>query len=120
MTDISKLFLQQVGLKSSNFSISSRYHSVEISSIENQNGEPVAYVKRRLIPAQENYFVLQKYICSEGDRPDLLAQKFYNDPERFWQILDANVILDPDELTNTPGKIIKISLPNGIPGNSNA
>lgn len=120
MTDIAKMFIQQVGLKSGPFTVSSRYHSVEITTMEGQNGEPVAYIKRRMIPLPNKFYVIQKYHTSEGDRPDLLGQKFYNDPERFWQICDANVTLDPEELISTPGNTIHISLPSGIPGNNNA
>ncbi|HOZ84106.1 MAG TPA: hypothetical protein PK191_01365 [Niabella sp.] len=120
MTDIAKIFMQQVGLKSSPFTVSSRYHSVEITTIEGKKDVPIAYVKRRMISSPDKFYVIQKYQTTEGDRPDLLGQKFYNDPERFWQICDANVTLDPEELISTPGNTIHISLPNGIPGNNNA
>lgn len=120
MTDIAKIFLQQAGLKASNFSASSRYKAIETATIEDHNGEPVAYVKRRIIPAADRFFFLQKHYIKEGERPDLLAHKYFSDAERFWQIADANLVLDADELTDTPGNSIQITLPNGIPGNSNA
>lgn len=119
MTDISKLFLQQIGLRSGPFSMDSRYHGVEITSMENEEGNPVPYVKRRLIPPCENFHVIQKYVTTEGDRPDLLAEKFYNSPKRFWQICDANVTLDPAELINTPGNTVRLALPNNIALNNN-
>jgi len=120
MTDISKIFLQQAGLKSGNFSASSRYKDVDTSTIEEKNGELVAYLKRRMIPAPEKFYLLQKHHTTEGERPDLLAFKYYSDAERFWQIADANLVLDANDLTDNPGNTIHITLPNGIPGNSNA
>ncbi len=119
MTDLSKLF-QQAGSKSSPFSPSSRYHGVETATIEGKNKEPIAYVKRRLVPSPDNFFVLKKHIISEGDRPDLLAHQYYNNAEAFWQLADANLVMDANELTANPGDTIRITLPNGIPGNTNA
>jgi len=36
-----------------------------------------------------------EYIIKEGDTPEILASKFYNDPETHWIILYANEMLDP-------------------------
>lgn len=119
MTDISKLF-QQAGFKPSSFTPSSRYNGIEIAMLEGKNGEPVPYVKRRLIPAQDKFFLLKKHLITDGERPDLLAHQYYNDAERFWQLADANRAMDADELTASPGITINITLPNGIPGNTNA
>jgi Base plate wedge protein 53 len=35
------------------------------------------------------------YIIEDGDRPEILAEKVYNDPEAHWIILYANNIYDP-------------------------
>ncbi len=120
MTDISKIFLQQTGLGTGAFSPSSRYHGINTRITGSQNGEPVIYLSRRLIPAPEKFFLLQKHFTSEGERPDLLAHQYYSDAERFWQLADANAVLHPNELTGTPGKAINITLPGGIPGNKHA
>ena len=31
-----------------------------------------------------------EHIVKEGDRPDLLAGHYYNDPGMWWRIMDAN------------------------------
>ena len=31
-----------------------------------------------------------EHIVKEGDRPDLLAGHYYNDPGKWWRIADAN------------------------------
>jgi len=47
------------------------------------------------------------YEWTDGDRIDLVATKFYGDPEYWWQIMDINPsILNPMEIT--PGTIIRI------------
>jgi hypothetical protein len=38
------------------------------------------------------YFV---YLITEGDKPEILAEKLYKDPEAHWMILYANDIIDP-------------------------
>ena len=53
-------------------------------------------------------------------RLDNLAAEYLGDPEQFWRICDANGVLRPDELTDTIGRRIRITLPDGIPGAPNA
>lgn len=120
MTDISTLFLQQAGLKTSAFATNSRYHGIATATMEDSNGDPVVFVKRRIVPAPAQFYLLQKHIVSQGERPDLLAHKYYNDAEKFWQLADANAALDADDLTADPGKQIQVTLPGGIPGNTHA
>lgn len=36
-----------------------------------------------------------KYVIRDGDTPDILAEKIYNDPEAHWIILYANEMIDP-------------------------
>ena len=55
----------------------------------------------------------------EGDRLDLIAWKSYKNPELFWRICDANAAMRPDELTETLGWRLRITLPEGIPGPTN-
>ena len=47
------------------------------------------------------------YIVKDGDRLDLLAYKFYNDPTKYWLICDANRSIFPSDLMVT-GKTITI------------
>ena len=117
--DISKL-LQQLGAAPSYFSLSSRYRDVGITSLKNNKEETIIYLRRRFLPKTENFFVVQEHTVKEGDRLDNLTHQYLGDPERFWQICDANDTLIPDELTENPDGKIRITLPEGIPGNNNA
>ena len=57
---------------------------------------------------------------TQGDRLDNITAQYLGDPEQFWRICDANNVLAPNELTDTLGRIIRITLPEGIPGPRNA
>ena len=101
------------------FPPNSRYYGVNTSTLTTVDGKTVAFLQRRFIPAPEKFSLLQEYSVVAGDRLDNLAAKFVGDPERFWQIADANLALRPEELTELVGKILRITLPAGIPGNQN-
>ncbi|HXM58291.1 MAG TPA: LysM domain-containing protein [Candidatus Dormibacteraeota bacterium] len=38
-----------------------------------------------------------------GDRPDQLAARLLGDPQQFWRLCDANVVIHPDDLGERPG-----------------
>jgi len=118
-SDVTKL-LQQIGAKPSYFSLSSRYRNIPTRSIKGADGQSIVFVQRRFIPRPENFSLLQEHIVTEGERLDNIANQYLGDPERFWQICDANNVVHPDELTEKPGNKIRITLPEGIPGSNNA
>lgn len=117
MTDPLQMILQQAGLKSNGFPPTSRYHGISTATLESDNGDPIIYLRRRLVPAAERFSLLQEHTVTEGERLDHIAYQYLGDPERFWQLCDANNALHPDELTEEIGKRIRITLPEGIPGN---
>jgi hypothetical protein len=59
-------------------------------------------------------------VVFQGDRLDNIAALYLGDPEQFWRICDANAAMRPNELTETIGRRLRITLPEGIPGTSNA
>jgi hypothetical protein len=101
---------------------SSRYHDAEIGVHTQPDGTEVRYTKRRLLPplpgAGEptgDTAETMPPTVSEGERPDLLAQRYFGAPDQWWQIADANPVLDPHELTDEPGHVIDVPLPGGFP-----
>jgi hypothetical protein len=40
----------------------------------------------------------QVHELGDGERLDLVAFRFFGDPEQFWRICDANATLRPDDL----------------------
>ncbi|MGW1245219.1 hypothetical protein [Streptomyces bobili] len=58
---------------------------------------------------------LALHTVAEGDRLDLLAQRYLGDPLAYWLIADANAALDPDDLidSRTVGTVLMIPAPGG-------
>jgi hypothetical protein len=102
------------------FPSNSRYAGIDTGTLKTVDGKMIVYVRRRFVPPPELFALLQGYTVVEGDRLDNLAAKFIGDPERFWQICDANAAMQPEELTEIVGRTLRITLPEGIQGTSNA
>ena len=102
------------------FSLNSRYYRIATATLETADGKQINYVPRRFVPSPENFALLLEHIVTEGERLDNITAHYLGDPEQFWRLCDANGAVRPDELTETPGKAIRITLPEGIPGTSNA
>ena len=66
------------------------------------------------------FALLLEHTVTEGDRLDNIAARYLGDPEQFWRICDANGVMRPDELTETVGRRLRITMPEGIPGVPNA
>ena len=105
-------------LKTTLFPPTSRYAGLDLATLERPEGTPVVYVRRRFIPPPERYVTLQEHVVAQGQRLDQLAALYLGDPEQFWRICDANVVLRPEEL-EVVGRVVRITLPEGIPGATN-
>ena len=116
MTDPIKAFMQANALESPAFSPGSRYHGLEIAQWTRPDGEVVNYVRRRFIPPPERFASLREVRIHAGDRPDNLAATHLGDPTQYWRLCDGNGVMHPDALTDTVGKRIRITLPEGVPG----
>jgi hypothetical protein len=51
-----------------------------------------------------------------GDRLDNISAIVLGDPELSWRVADANRAMLPRELTAVPGSVLRIALPEGVPG----
>lgn len=96
------------------FPASSRYNGIETTKMEAADGRTIIYLRRRFIPPPENFALLQEHTVTQGDRLDNLAARYLGDPEQFWRLCDANAAMRPDELTETIGRRLRITLPEGI------
>ncbi|BAV06600.1 LysM domain-containing protein [Filimonas lacunae] len=95
--------------------VTSRYYNVGNSTIEDENGRNIIYLRRRFIQAPEKYTVLQEYTVKEGDRLDNIAASFIGDATQFWQLADANNVMKPEEMA-VAGNKINITQPAGSAG----
>ena len=102
-------------MKPSAFSPSSRYYPIEVAQHQpTPEGPTVAYLRRRFVPSPSRFSTLVETTVKEGDRLDNITATFLGDPEQFWRLCDANVVLRPEELTDTPGRRVRVTLPEGI------
>jgi hypothetical protein len=120
MSDQLQALLQQTGSVAPAFPPSSRYHQTPVASLTMPDGTEVAYLRRRFVPPPEQFALLQEHVVTEGERLDHIAAKYLGDPEQFWRVCDANGAVRPNELLEPVGRGIRITLPEGIPGQPNA
>ena len=102
------------------FSPTSRYYNIETATLETPDGRTLIYIRRRFVPPPERFSLLQEHLVVQGDRPDNITARYLGDPEQFWRVCDANRAMRPEELTETIGRRLRITLPEGIPGVPNA
>jgi len=101
------------------FGPGSRYYGLALSTYAAPNGRQIVYVQRRFVPQPETLALIRNYIVTSSDRLDNVAAQQYSDPTQSWQLCDANLAFDPDRLTATPGRSLRVTLPQGIPGSLN-
>jgi hypothetical protein len=119
MTDPSSLLQQLLSagaIGQQSFGPESRYYGLPLLNYTAPDGSQVSYVSRRFIPPPEAFAVLQRYRVRQGDRIDVIAGTALGNPLSYWQICDANLAVDPDDVTAVPGAFIVITLPAGVPG----
>lgn len=107
-------------MSTNNFAANSRYFALATTRFEAADGTQIVHLKRRFIPPAERFALLQEHLVREGDRLDRIAFSYLGDAELFWRICDANAAVRPDELTEEPGRRLRITLPAGIPVLENA
>lgn len=90
----------------------SRYYGVPTAVHVTADGRRIPYLRRRLLPAAESFVPVAEHEVSAGDRAELLAHRYFGDAEAWWRIADANPVLDPAELTRTPGHRLRITMPH--------
>ena len=102
------------------FPINSRYYGIATVTVETQDGKQIIFLRRRFVPPPERFELLTEHTVSEGERLDNITALYLGDPEQFWRVCDANGVVRPAELTETVGRKIRITLPEGIPKTPNA
>lgn len=90
------------------FAKGSRYETVLDAVWTDPAGREIVYKRLRVIPSPGP--AVQGYLVSRGDRLDLIAFRFYRDPEQFWRICDGNTAMRPDDLVAELGRRLVIPL----------
>jgi hypothetical protein len=97
--------------------ITSRYYTTPTAEFETTDGKKIKYLRRRFVPPAERFELLVEHAVAEGERVDSITALYLGDPEQFWRICDANNAVRPEELIETVGRRLRITLPEGIPVN---
>ena len=117
-TDPIQALLAQTSLQRNLFTSTSRYYGMDTETMTAPNGTTIVYLTRRFLPPTDSFQLLQLHTVTQRERLDNIAAKFLGDPELFWRIADANGAMRPEELVQTVGTQLKITLPQGITGSA--
>lgn len=128
-TDPLQLLIDAGAIPSSPFEASSRYQGVPLAVHQPRPELPArVHLTRRLVPlpmaptaeaagASDGSGLVgtpAHWTVRAGERPDTVAAQVLGDPLLYWRLADANAVLDPASLTDTPGRRIR------LPGSSGA
>ncbi len=94
----------------------SRYANVGTATLETAPGTSVRYLRRRFLPDPQGFALLVEHVVTDGERLDAIAAQALGDAEQFWRLADANNAMHPEDLTARPGRRLRITLPEGVPG----
>jgi LysM domain len=93
----------------------SRYFGQPTTTLTAPDGTVISYLTRRFVPQPERFALLKQHTVAQGDRPDSIAAKYFNDPVQWWRLADANRVVQPEALTATIGQTVRVTLPEGVP-----
>ena len=96
------------------FDPGSRYYALEKATYTTKEGKEIAYIRRRFCPQADTLSTLIEVTVNDGDRLDQIAAKTIGNPEHFWRICDAQNAMNPEELTQKPGRSLTIPIPEVI------
>jgi nucleoid-associated protein YgaU len=102
------------------FPTDSRYYGSATLNYAAAGRQAITYLARRFVPqpGAPNFATVATHTVKQGDRLDLIAAKYLGDPLLFWLVCDANGAIRPSDLVETPGTVLNITMPQGIPGGS--
>lgn len=72
----------------------SRYFNVKTVETQNESGRSFLAVMLRRLP----YIAATPTMIKGNDRLDVIAQRKYGDPTKFWHVADANTELEANKL----------------------
>lgn len=100
------------------FPADSRYYGSKTLQYVAPDGTMISYLARRFVPqpGAPNFATVATHSVRQGDRLDLIAANYVGTPLMYWLLCDANGAIRPDELVEESGRILNITMPQGVPG----
>ncbi len=117
-TDFVQARLTLASLKNTLFAPTSRYSGIDTATMITPDRKTIIYMQRRFVPSPDRFQLLQEHTVTQDERLDNIAAHYLGDPELFWRVADANGARRPEELVETVGRKLRITLPQGISGTS--
>ncbi len=93
------------------FDFTSRYYSIETTTLTEADGRVIAYVRRRFLPPLDSMQLLTDVTVVQGDRLDIITGRTLGAPEQFWWVCDANSSMNPFDLAAQMGRTVHIPMP---------
>lgn len=93
------------------FDPTSRYYHLNTATYKTRDGGELSYKRRRFLPQATSLATLVEVTVSDGDRLDLIAARTLGNPEQFWRMADAENAMYPPELTDEPGRLLRVPIP---------
>jgi hypothetical protein len=93
------------------FDHTSRYYHLDDRIYEAPDGHQIAYKARRFLPQARDLPLLGEATGRVDERLDLIAARSLGDPLLFWQICDANNAMDPFDLVDEAGRVLRVPIP---------
>lgn len=94
----------------------SRYSSIDQVETELSDGRRVVHLRRRFVPRPETLSTVTYHQVRTGERIDHVAAEAIGDPTAWWQLADANGVMDPEDLIRQADAVVRIALPEGVHG----
>jgi hypothetical protein len=119
MPDPLKELLAAGAVPTTAFPPTSRYATIGVTAYDPGGGAPpLPFLRRRFCPRPDRFALLYELLVVEGDRRDLLGARHVGDAELWWRLADANGVVDPRVLAEPVGRRLRMTLPEGVPGNA--
>ena len=93
------------------FDPKSRYYKLPTATYVVADGEHILYKRRRFLPHGASMPLLAEVTVRDSDRLDLISYRTLGDPLQFWRVADANDAMNPSDLTDEPGRVLRIPVP---------
>ena len=93
------------------FDNTSRYYNLKTATHTASDERTITYKRRRFLPQGQDLQLLTKARVEQEDRLDLIAHRTIGDSQQFWRIGDANNAMNPGDLIQEPGSILRVPMP---------
>lgn len=93
------------------FDTTSRYAELETLQLTLPDGRKVSYKERRFLPQGRQMQILGEITLLPGERLDQVAARTLGDPEAYFRICDANDVMNPAELAEQTGLVLRVPIP---------